>query len=110
MRPINRFGPDAQQDIGGKQRPEEHYFRGQKEPDPHFGVEKAGVRPGLDCIRYIHLLERELSMIGSAERNLPRGPERYTHREPDGLQPVWRSCRGAAGWVSATRWSSLPTD
>ena len=39
-------GADAQQDVGGKQRAEQHDFGSQKEPDADFGVEQAGVRAG----------------------------------------------------------------
>ena len=54
MRPVNGIGPDAQQDIGGKERAEEHDFGGQKEPDANLGIEEAGVGSRLNCIGDVH--------------------------------------------------------
>src|SRR4051794_22122319 len=48
--------------------------------------------------------------LRSAERSLPRDPERYIRKAGGALQPVCRSCRAAAASAFATRWWSLPKD
>ena len=45
---------DAQQDVGGEQRAEQHDFRREKQPDADLGVVKAGVRARLDCVGNFH--------------------------------------------------------
>ena len=52
VRPFDRA--DAQDDVGGKQRAEQHHFRREEQPDPELAVGQSGVGPFFDCVRNIH--------------------------------------------------------
>ena len=55
VRPFHRA--DAQQDVGGEQRAEQHHFGRQEQPDPELAVRQARVGPGFDCVRNVHVAE-----------------------------------------------------
>ena len=54
MRPGAGVRADAQQDVGGEERAEEHDFRSEKQPDADLGVVEAGIRPGFCGKRDFH--------------------------------------------------------
>src|SRR5204863_5865947 len=50
--PFRRAGP--QDDVGGKERPEQHDFRREEQPDAQLAVRQPGVGPLFDCVRNVH--------------------------------------------------------
>ena len=55
MRPFARRGVESQKDVGRKQTAEEHYLRGEKQPDPDLGVPKAGIAARAYGVGNFHL-------------------------------------------------------
>src|SRR3982751_4501565 len=59
MRPIAWPGIESQENVGGKQAAEEHYFRGEKKPDPDLGVPKSSVATCAYSVGNLHILSAQ---------------------------------------------------
>ncbi len=59
MYPGARRGANPQNDVGRKERSEEHDFRREEKPDSNLGIVKAGVLAGLYDVGDVHAVAKK---------------------------------------------------